>query len=840
MSKRTNSGSEKDYDPNRRNRQETENEEENSNPPPRQEDETPTTQDQHEHGDTTSENSVIVHEDSTSLTPASPPNNQLQHQDPPLAKPEEDTKKPKNPLPKSQMKKIQEIVEKHQQSRRKLLEEGKSVAISDTSFSTTKQSLSQDQDLGSEEPAETRTSIERNAPRSRQESDNASLDSISEDGQYLQLQDTNIRKTNTMDFDSSDLLVLDSKIPHFNIPIPPAGTVKGPNITVRELARSSLLSLKENYNTLRAQIDLAETILPRKSRNDEHRYKLRSQRDQLKAVYDKAVAQRDKIQDIQDIQNSLKPTLQLPKFRGGDISQATKNIKSIVDFIGESNKHKDQQTRLVETWNKIVQYCNRIEQGDNCFKFYLLGLLYGDHHDHYVEIQDEPIEYIADSMAKRFITESKFQASMTDLQNFKREPGENIRIAMGRLRSLLDKVAVIYPISERNTRRRVNMESTLRAIISKDALSILDKKRLEARQEGLCMDLAEMIEIIYNYEAQFGIPNDELTSSIMVHNTTTQKNEEKSEIAKLTDTMMKFMIAMTENQERRSRATERGYRKPRSDTPHSVNAITPEQIRANYPNISVSRPRTRSNTPQRSLDRDTRLHTPLKQQPSRRNSWSEGRSRSGSSPRPSDYALQRAQKNLAGTNTSIIRTDDVDMRDASKGHSRPHTPSRSNVQFHPDMPRYTSDNGHSPRRRDDRSYDDRRSRRDDRSYDDRRSSGRRLNDQYQQRSQSKSPGRNYPYETVDPRKFWNEYRKPSAPELDQYKVFWKDHPYYRRGPSPYRGRQTPFIAANDNAKVTVGTTCDTCKRPIYGPQAHCIRTDCVNNHPQENSSSIDN
>ena len=378
------------------------------------------------------------------------------------------------------------------------------------------------------------------------------------------------------------------------------------------------------------------------------------------------------------------------------------------------------------------------------------------------------------------------------------------------------------------------------------------------------MELEDMIDIVHEYEQQFGTPLTDMSTPISINSMSTQetrRNSENKDIKDLTETMKKFMISLTEANERfrqenrpRSRSNPGFQRRPRKDTPHPmVNAMTTEELRKAYPNLSVTPTRDRSLSNGRSDNYRSRDRTPLKMRNSRRDSWRNdpyhrARSRSESRSRTSDAQLERAKNSLAGLNTSILRNDDVSMRDVSE-ERRPHSPAPKDVRWHPSMTTQQSSqtatdrpwkNSYINNSRNSRSYE-RNSRSAERPQGQyqRSSSAQRLNDrlkEYQIDETIKNYMRNYNDPPSNDTRRYN-YNKPE-PNSWRERQMRSQSPYRRNSqPSqamPYRRNAQPFISANDQATVKLGNVCDLCRRKMKHNVQDCAMIPLITQTELEN------
>ena len=359
---------------------------------------------------------------------------------------------------------------------------------------------------------------------SSQTSYTSDLSDISSDVQYI----TNFMMDARAASDT--LLTIDNEIPEFNIPIPEASTSIGPNITIKDLTRNNLWLLKNQYNSLRQEILANELEHKDKTRPTQVQDRINGQRRILNGMYRDALQHAEKLRGIQTIQDSLKPTLKLPlDFRHNKDNAPVINCEEAAKFVGQTMKIEDPQTRLVQTWNKLHTFCKLKKHGHDAFKLFLSSVLSDEHHDYYTEIEDLPLDQITEEMAKRFVTETKFHDALHELQSFKRKRNEGIRITMARLRNLLTKVSVLYPANEKSARQDLLLETTLRTVISKDTLAVLDKARYNARIEGISLSLDQMVTIVDEEERQHGIPEEDRSVQIAINNGKNRENKSQAE-----------------------------------------------------------------------------------------------------------------------------------------------------------------------------------------------------------------------------------------------------------------------------------------------------------------------
>jgi hypothetical protein len=182
--------------------------------------------------------------------------------------------------------------------------------------------------------------------------------------------------------------------------------------------------------------------------------------------------------------------------------------------------------------------------GQTSFKTVLISLLSGDHYDLIVAYPHASLPELAKLLAERFITSTKFNDAVTDLDHFKREATEPIRTAMARLRASIDKASLVWPLDEREIIKNVELRKTLRIIISEKARHLIDKQSLEARQQGINLSIDRMIRIAEDEEKRTGKHGSTISTPVSIFHAETASpavNSITTKIDALTDAVTKLV-----------------------------------------------------------------------------------------------------------------------------------------------------------------------------------------------------------------------------------------------------------------------------------------------------------
>ena len=325
------------------------------------------------------------------------------------------------------------------------------------------------------------------------------------------------------------LLILDTEIPDLDPDDAPYLSdieQDGPHVTIKSQNIEKLNKLCDMYLSFKGTIEANEaTSAPPKSRSPTQTNTITSLRKRLYQVYMQIQPLVTKIAHIKNVQQTLRPTLPLPARIYDDDDDYEINYKELTDFCGQSVKIKEQEHRLIETWTKLLQYATLKKMGHDTFKAAIMCLLHSEHFDYIRNFPDAKLPKIASLLAARFITESKFNDAVTDLDNFTRAPNESLRIALARLRTSLEKASIIWPANERETIKEIELRKTIRQIISPTAKSKIDKYSIEARQQGITLSIDHMIRIAEDDEKITGPHDTSRPHPISLYNITTETSK---------------------------------------------------------------------------------------------------------------------------------------------------------------------------------------------------------------------------------------------------------------------------------------------------------------------------
>jgi hypothetical protein len=508
----------------------------------------------------------------------------------------------------------------------------------------------------------------------------------------------------------------------------------------------------------------------------------------------------------------------------------------------------DAEQRLIHTWIRLCIYVNMKGFGYDKFKTCLFGILRGEHFDYIRNYPDTPLPKLATMLANRFITESRFNDAVSDLDHFERKKDETLRMAIARLRTSLEKASVIWPANQRDTIKDVELRKTLRQIVSEKARQQIDKHSLAARQQGIPLSLDRMIRLSEEEEKRSGIPSVHTAHPISLYNATTEKSSApvidpmNEQLQTITNMLIDMNInanesadhiqrlesdaecnaatrSMTRNAPRQSSrpysleraaaavAPKRAYIAPTStnvsyppSTPHATpRPATPYAAPKSDVNMSQSRNDSSSNGRSRnqSYDRSSRdrSHTSMRDRQNARGdrNYERGRSRDYSDSRSRDqtryrdYSSQRSQQTNAAT-------------DYNRGRSTSNT--RQQTSYPP-----RNDRGRSQsRNRDYNNCDYSRDSRENMHANFFQNDDRRRNSYYQDSK-------------------WSQYDKNRGYNNNQQRYNnssnYNNSNNYDRNRSNSRGRfqSTPVVNANDESIVNVGVSkntglCHLCRSTI--------------------------
>jgi hypothetical protein len=133
---------------------------------------------------------------------------------------------------------------------------------------------------------------------------------------------------------------------------------------------------------------------------------------------------------------------------------------------------------------------------------------------------------------------------------------------MASLRASIDKASLVWPIDEREIIKNVELQNTLRIIISEKARHLIDKQSLEARQQGINLSIDRMIRIAEDEEKRTGKHGSSISTPVSIFHAETASpavNSITTKIDGLTDAVTKLV-------------THTSKAPKRSDTPYPTKA----------------------------------------------------------------------------------------------------------------------------------------------------------------------------------------------------------------------------------------------------------------------------
>lgn len=322
----------------------------------------------------------------------------------------------------------------------------------------------------------------------------------------------------------------------------PVPTVKQQHIERLQLLYGQYLTNKGAVESLEAP-DRANPT----ARSDDLQRTISELRSSIAHTYSQIAPLQKKIDHIKGVQVSLRPSLEVPVREHSAQDQGSHMIKDARDFIGKLDSIDDPEERLIEMWSKLLVFAQINDIGRIDFKKAVFAILKGDHYRFIRNYPAMPIEKLAPLIASRFISESRFNDAVSDLDNFKREKGEALRFSVERLRTSLEKAAVLWPSNQRDTIKDFEIRKTIRLIVSEKTRRLLDKETIAARQQGLTISLDKMIRIAEDEERSTGIHNEpEIRAPISLYQTSVELDPISQKLDTLTDLMIKMSVQTLE------------------------------------------------------------------------------------------------------------------------------------------------------------------------------------------------------------------------------------------------------------------------------------------------------
>jgi hypothetical protein len=372
----------------------------------------------------------------------------------------------------------------------------------------------------------------------------------------------------------------------------------GPVPTVKQQNIEKLQLLYEQYFTYKASIEANEATGDRLNRKDLINDTIKATRQRILSVYSRLLPLQKKIEHIKLVQDTLKPSLAIPLQDQNDDPQFDLDIRKVRDFIGRPDLIKDSETRLLETWSKLLTYSQIHGMGRIDFKNALFAILMNEHFDFIRNYPDTKLQKLAPMLAARFVNECRFDDAVSDLDNFRRKQDESLRFAIARLRTSLEKAAILWPANQRDVIKDFEIRKTLRLIVNEKTKAIIDKHSLEARQQGLTLSVDRMIRLAEDEERRTGKYNDtEKPVPISLYQTSVT-----DPICQKLDTLTDLLVTMAVNKQ---------------ESNDSIGELSPEDAECNAATRSGGRyGSSRDSTRPYSLNRATAAVTKTSAAPS--------------------------------------------------------------------------------------------------------------------------------------------------------------------------------------------------------------------------------
>jgi hypothetical protein len=326
----------------------------------------------------------------------------------------------------------------------------------------------------------------------------------------------------------------------------------GPHVTIREQNIEKYKMLYDQYVNFKGTIEASETVPPA-DRSDAQNDTIQALRIRILNIRKQLNPLAAKIEHIRTVQNTLKPTLPLPQNKEDSDPVFKLDLKEVRDFCGDTQRVQDPEQRLLETWTKLCTYANMLGMGYEKFKTCLFGLLHSEHFDYIRNYPDTTLPKLAVMLASRFVTESRFNDAVQDLDHFERKKEEPLRFAIARLRTSLEKASVIWPSNQRETIKDVELRKTLRQIVSDKARKLIDKHSIEARQQGIPLSLDRMIRLSEEEEKRSGPFQNSKSYPVSLYNTTlapTAADPISNKLDNLTNMLIDMNVQQAESQDR--------------------------------------------------------------------------------------------------------------------------------------------------------------------------------------------------------------------------------------------------------------------------------------------------
>lgn len=354
---------------------------------------------------------------------------------------------------------------------------------------------------------------------------------------------TRLRNFFNMAGQPPDLLTLDMDIP--DLPVFPfsAADVSAENsahVTAKQQKIQKLHGYYDSYVSLKAQIRTSELSTDPNNRPDPISHIITGLRQRLQLIYENVTSLVAEIQDINRIQNKLRPALQLPTEYFGQNMLNVQDMKEFMTATVQPGKKANNGDHLKEVWNKLKLYAETKQLSYTEFKLALMSCLTGEVLEYCMENKTLSLTDLAQSLAQRFITETSFSDAMANLDRFSRRLNEPITQAISRLKSYVDKALLTHQPGHRDAIKDFLIAKKVKEIVTAKTKRYIEAKEAEFLSQGSRMTAQTLIDLAHEEERRSGMPTSEMSTAVSLYNV--EKTKDSSSSAESTNPKVEQQI----------------------------------------------------------------------------------------------------------------------------------------------------------------------------------------------------------------------------------------------------------------------------------------------------------
>ena len=246
------------------------------------------------------------------------------------------------------------------------------------------------------------------------------------------------------------------------------------------------------------------------------------------------------IEHTQTLAKYYQPHLEMPDvYNFSDMDcYDTKMIlehRNIRAGIEPFNPDKNENSDFSNFWDRVLAYTKGHKLCENSYIRILNTLIQGDASRTFTELvkMERPLQDILKTLNDLYSTRRTILTDIDELNNFIRNPGENISKAMRRATILVERIAKMYdPVIWKVNKRHEILLSIVKQIITDNTRKHLESTEIKYWKTGTTLSYDAIIDLVDTYESTYNeIPNNDMELTInvcsgsLIH--TRQKNTPK-------------------------------------------------------------------------------------------------------------------------------------------------------------------------------------------------------------------------------------------------------------------------------------------------------------------------